>query len=198
MSLQLITPPAAVPISLAEVRAQLRVDDGTEDALLMAYVRSATDMVEQMSGLKLLEQVWDWSTDQFPPHCDWIRLPLAPLIAVEQITYLDPQGVGLTLLPETYLVRGVGSVQPARLILAPNKTWPNTLRGPAAITVRMRVGFGTDHNSSPESLRQSIGMLAAYWFSMREAAAIGPDYGPVSDVPFSVKQILEPYKLWSV
>jgi hypothetical protein len=28
--------------------------------------------------------------------------------------------------------------------------------------------------------------------------AIGPDYGPVSDVPYGVKALLEPYRVWSV
>jgi uncharacterized phiE125 gp8 family phage protein len=197
MTLTLITPPAALPISLAEVRAQCRVDDVSEDALLMGYVRSAVDFVEQHSGLKLIDQVWDWSTDAFPPHCAWVRLPLAPLLAVEQIVYQDPQGTSLTLDPSVYLVRGIGSVQPARLILAPNQQWPVTLRGPDAITIRMRVGFGSDWNAVPHDVRQSIGMLAAYWYGQREAAQVDPD-ARVFDVPFSVKQILEPWRVWAV
>jgi uncharacterized phiE125 gp8 family phage protein len=194
MSLVLITPPAAVPISLAETCAQVRIDDNSEDALIAGYIRSATDTIENLSGLKLIEQVWDWSVDEFPGHCQWLRLPLAPLLAIEQITYLNEQGMALTLLPSVYLVRGIGSVQPGRIILGPDRQWPVTWCGVSAVTVRMRVGFGSDWNSVPEALRQSISMLVAYWFSMREAAAIGP----VSDVPFSVKQILEPYKVWAI
>jgi uncharacterized phiE125 gp8 family phage protein len=197
MSLVLISGPASVPISLAEAKAHLRFDLNEEDAVVAGLVRSATEAIENMTGLKLIDQVWDWSTDQFPPHCQWLRLPLAPLITVEQITYLNEQGVAMTLLPATYLVRGVGSVQPARLILAPNQTWPVTLRGPAAITVRMRVGW-PDHNSIPEDLRLAVAQMVAQYFAFREPVVAGSEYGPASHVPYSVRELVAPYKLWAV
>jgi uncharacterized phiE125 gp8 family phage protein len=198
MSLALITPPAAVPVSMAEVKAQCRIDSSDEDALLAGYVRSAVDMVENMSGLRLISQVWDWSVDTFPGHCGWLRLPLAPLMSIPQVVYMNEAGAVLTLASSVYLVRGIGAVQPGRLILAPDQEWPVTWRGVGAVTVHMMVGFGSDHNAVPHDLRQAASMLVAYWFSQREAASIGPDSGPVSDVPFSVKQILAPYRVWAV
>jgi uncharacterized phiE125 gp8 family phage protein len=192
-----ISGPTAIPISLAEVKAQCRVEDTSEDALLMAYVRSATDAVEGMTGLRLIDQLWEYSVDAFLERCGWLRLPLAPLLALEQITYLDAQGVAQTLPVDTYLIRGLGSVQPAQLILAPGKTWPATWHGPGAVLIRFRAGW-IDWNGTPESLRQAIMMLASYWFSQREAASIGPDSGPVSHVPFAVRELVEPYRIWAV
>jgi uncharacterized phiE125 gp8 family phage protein len=197
VSLILITPPSAAPISIHEIRAQCRVDDPSEDALLMAYVRSATDAAENMTGLRLLDQTWEWAIDRFPERCGWLRLPLAPLLALEQITYLDAQGVAQTLPVTTYLIRGLGSVQPARLVLAPNQQWPSTWHGLGSVMIRARYGW-IDHNGVPEALRQAVGMLAAYWYAQREAASIGPDSGPVSHVPFAVRELFEPFKLWSV
>ena len=197
MSLILITPPTATPISLGEVRAQCRVDDASEDALLMAYVRSATDAVEQMSGLRLLDQEWEYSIDGFPKHCGWIRLPLAPLFALISIVYQDAQGVVQTLPVPTYLIKGLGSTQPARLILAPNQTWPSTWPGIGAVIIRAQYGWA-DHNGVPEALRQAVGMLACHWFENRSTSAAGPDYGPVSSVPFGVRELIEPFKLWSL
>jgi hypothetical protein len=46
----------------------------------------------------------------------------------------------------------------------------------------------------PEGLRQAVSMLAAYWFSQREAAS----YGAVTHIPFSVRELVEPYRLWAV
>jgi uncharacterized phiE125 gp8 family phage protein len=197
VSLILITPPIGTPISLAEARAQCRVDDASEDALIAGYIRAATDAVENMTGLKLLDQTWEWSVDAFPDRCGWIRLPLAPLLAIEQIVYQNEVGTALTLDQMIYLIRGLGDAQPAQLILAPNQQWPSTWHGHGAVMIRARYGW-VDHNGAPEALRQAVGMLVAYWFAQREAASIGPDSGPVSDVPFSVKQILEPYRVWSV
>jgi uncharacterized phiE125 gp8 family phage protein len=197
LSLILITPPAAAPISIQEIRAQCRVDDASEDALLMAYVRAATDAVEQMTGLRLIDQTWEYAIDAFPERCGWIRLPLAPLLALTSIVYLDAQGVAQTLPVTTYLLGGLGSTTPARIILAPNQTWPSNWHGVGSVIIRFRAGW-IDHNGAPEALRQAVMMLAAYWFSQREAAAIGPDSGPVSHIPFGVRELVEPYRIWAV
>jgi uncharacterized phiE125 gp8 family phage protein len=154
-------------------------------------------MVENLSGLKLLDQTWEYSADRFPAHCGWLRLPLAPLLQLVSIVYTDPQGVVQTLDPLTYRIEGIGSVQPARLLPVPHQSWPTTWHGHGAVLIRARYGWPT-HNEVPESLRQSIGMLVAHWFDVRATAAAGPDFGPVTPVPFGVEQIIEPYKLWSV
>jgi uncharacterized phiE125 gp8 family phage protein len=193
MSLTLITPPAAMPISLAEIKAQCRLDNSDEDAVLMGYVRAATDYVEQQSGLQLTTQTWAWTVGWFPVRWDgYLRLPLAPVQAIAGITYLDTAGVEQTLAPTVYSWRG------DRITLAQGQAWPSLWYGLDVATITFTVGYGDTWNSVPESLRQAVSMLATYWYGMREAAAIGPDSGPVSDVPFSVKQILEPYRVWAV
>jgi uncharacterized phiE125 gp8 family phage protein len=197
VSLILISPPVGTPISLQEARAQCRVDDASEDALLSGYVRSATEHVENITGLKLLDQTWEWTVDAFPDRCGWLRLPLAPLLSIVQIVYQNEQGTALTLDPMVYLIRGLGDAQPAQLILVPNQECPSTWHGHGAVIIRARYGW-MDHNSVPEAIRQALAMLVAYWFNQREAAVIGPDYGPVSDVPYGVKALLEPYRVWSV
>jgi uncharacterized phiE125 gp8 family phage protein len=197
MSLTLITGPAATPIALAEVKAQCRVTSNDEDALLAAYIRSATEAVEQLSGLRLLDQTWEYSIDAFPAHCGWLRLPLAPLLALTSITYLDAQGVAQTLPVTTYLIRGLGSTIPARLVIAPNQQWPTTWHGHGSVIIRARFGWPT-HNEVPEALRQAVQMLACHWFEQRSTTAAGPDYGPVSHVPFGVRELIEPFKLWAV
>jgi uncharacterized phiE125 gp8 family phage protein len=194
----LILPPVAIPLSLAEVKAQCRIEDNAEDALLMAYVRSAADYVETTTGLKLISQDWAYQIDGFPDRCAWIKLPSAPLLSVASVSYLDPLGAWQTLASSVYLVRGIGSVQPGGIALADGQSWPSTSRGIGSVIVTATYGFGPDWNHVPEAIRQAIAMLAAYWFAQREAAAIGSDAGPVSHVPFSVRELLQSYKLWAV
>jgi hypothetical protein len=83
------------------------------------------------------------------------------------------------------------------LSLAPGQQWPAEWPGWGAVIIRATYGW-VDHNSVPEALRQAVMMLTSYWFSQREAAAIGPDSGPVSNVPYGVRELLEPYRVWSV
>jgi uncharacterized phiE125 gp8 family phage protein len=193
MSLILITPPTAAPISVAELKAQCRVDSTDQDALLAGYIKAATDFVEEHTGQKLLTQTWAWSVNDFPWRCGgYIALPLAPVQSIVDITYLDPAGAPQVLSPGVYAFRG------DRITLAPGATWPSVFYGLDVITITFVAGFGPDHNYVPEALRQAVMMMASYWFSQREAASIGPDQGPVSHVPFGVREILEPFKLWAI
>jgi len=192
VSLQLVVPPAAVPISLHEVKTYLSYFEPDQDAIIAGLVRAATDYVENATGLRLINQTWAWGTTL---PCFWsgfLRLPLSPVQSVDSVVYIDSGGVQQVLSPATYSLKG------DRIVLAPEVQWPSVWRGPDSATITFTVGFGDDHNAVPHDLRQGIMMLVAFWFSQREAASIGPDSGPVSDVPFSVKQILAPYRVWVV
>jgi uncharacterized phiE125 gp8 family phage protein len=195
VSLILVSGPEALPISLAELKAQVRYFEPDEDALLAGYIRSATDHIEATTGLRLITQTWAYSVDGFPCRSwepGYIRLPIAPVQAITSISYLNTAGTPTVLAPGIYSFRG------DRITLAPNATWPSIWYGLDVITIEFTVGYGPDHNYVPESLRHAIALLAAYGFEQRTAAAIGPDYGPVSEVPFGVRQILDGYRLWSV
>jgi uncharacterized phiE125 gp8 family phage protein len=194
MSLELITPPAALPISVAEAKAQCNLDQSESDALIAGYIRSAIDCVEGHYGVRLITQTWGYELDAFPLMWPpgYIRLPLVPVQSIVEVRYTDVNGAEQTLDPAAYRLSG------DRISLTPNSTWPATWRGVDAVSITFVVGFGDDWNAVPHDLRQAIMMLAAYWFAQREAASIGPDSGPVSDVPFSVKQILAPYRVWTV
>jgi uncharacterized phiE125 gp8 family phage protein len=189
----MVVPPVGTPISLHEVKAQCRVVGNDEDAVLVGYIRAATDYVESSTGLRLIDQEWAWSTDAWPQRwCRYLRLPLAPVQSITEVSYLDTSGLPQILSPSIYSLRG------ERITLAPEATWPSLWHGLDVVTVTFVVGFGPNHNYVPESLRQAVQMLAAYWYAQREAASIGPDAGPVSNVPFSVRELLEPFRLWAV
>lgn len=53
MTIAELSPPGAEPITLAEARAHLRLDDGAEDGLLEALIRTARGHLEQVTGLAL-------------------------------------------------------------------------------------------------------------------------------------------------
>jgi uncharacterized phiE125 gp8 family phage protein len=200
MSLQLLVPPETIPVSVQELRAHLRMDGlgADEDAVLMGYARAATDYVEQQTGLRLISQTWAYALDWFPtyhyrrfPTEGYIRLPLAPVQSVTSISYLDATtGLPVIWAPADYNLNG------DRIVLMPGASWPNVWRGHDVVEIEFVVGYGNDWNAVPESIRQAIAMLAGYWFSQREAAGVGDH--PISHVPFSVREIIEPYRVHAV
>jgi uncharacterized phiE125 gp8 family phage protein len=185
--LTLISPPAALAVSLAELRAHLRlegIDEGGEtDALLMGYARTAQDRLDGPDGILgrcLIRQTWRLALDCFPAV---IELPLPPLAEVLSVTYLDPAGDPQTLDPADYIVAGVGSDGSIRP--AVGKSWPTTRALPEAVTVDFAAG-ADDWNGVPQPLRDAIA-------EMVRAAFDGCDPGQ------AVRELIRPYRAhWTV
>ena len=65
MSLEIVTPPGAEPLTLAETKAWLRVDHDAEDALIADLIASARGLVEDylqrcLITRRLIERLDDW------------------------------------------------------------------------------------------------------------------------------------------
>jgi uncharacterized phiE125 gp8 family phage protein len=190
MSLTRLSPPSPAPVSLAEVRAQCRIDADDEDALLMAYVRAATDWIEEQEGIVLITSSWAYRLPAFPyGYAPSISLPLRPLQSVTEIAYTDTNGVAQVLPTVDY------TLVSSKLWPAFGLSWPVT-REPSDITITFTAGFGDDHNAAPAPIRQALMLLVTYWFEMR-SAAIG-EGGPVTHVPFSVRELLQPFRSWAL
>jgi uncharacterized phiE125 gp8 family phage protein len=144
MSLIQVSQPAAVPLSLAEIKAQCRQVLPDEDAILAGYIRAAVDYVQDYTSLRLITQTWAYSVDCWPHRWNgYIALPIGPVQSITSISYLDTNGTPQTLSPGIYSFRG------DRVTLAPGATWPSILHGLDVITITFVVGYGDDHNFVP-------------------------------------------------
>ncbi len=66
MTATLLTGPALEPVSLADVKAHLRVDHDDDDALLTAAIVAARVHVESATRRVLIEQEWRIYLDRWP------------------------------------------------------------------------------------------------------------------------------------
>jgi uncharacterized phiE125 gp8 family phage protein len=195
MALIRTVPPVALPVSLAEIKAQCNLTDNSHDAILMHYVRMATDYVEEVTGLGLITQTWQQSFSAFSPEMILYRRPLrmvgSPLVPAVSINYLDTGSVYSTLTSSAYLV-SLGSAQDFPIIqLGYGGVWPDTFISSESVTVTYTVGFGPDWNYVPNMIRGAIMMAAASYFAYREDIVMGTS---VSDVlPFASRNLLRPW-----
>jgi uncharacterized phiE125 gp8 family phage protein len=165
MTLVLITPPAVLPISLAELKAEARLDgdDSTDDARLMSCLRAAVDRLDGAEGLlgkALITQVWELLLPAFPYHNGRIDIPLPPLQQIVSVVYTDPAGDTQTLAADRYQVVGIGGAFPGWIAAAYATTWPATRCQDEAVTITFRCGYGDSWNDTPEGIRQGLTAMA--------------------------------------
>src|SRR5690349_22923327 len=96
MTSYLLAGPAEEPVSLAEARAFLKVDDVAEDGLITTLIGAARLHVEGVTGRALLAQSWRVVLDAWPADRQ-VKLPVTPFMALTEITAYDAAGAALAL-----------------------------------------------------------------------------------------------------
>ena len=177
MSLQLTTPPALEPVTLAQAKAWLRVESGDdEDGLIAALISAARVRCEWHCGRAFVTQTWTLWLDTIGEGT--VVLPLPPLVRVDRVP-LYAAGDGATVLDESaYRVDEAGG----RVIFA--APHPG-LRAVDAVAIVFTAGYG-DAADVPAPLTSAILQTMAWLYEHR-----GGDAAPV---PESALALLAPYR----
>lgn len=193
MALTVVTGPAQGAISLGEAKDHLRETNADQDGLIVGFIQSAQEFVENATRRKLITQTLDYTIDY-----DWpclplgsyvrqrIELPLMQIASVTSVTYLDSTGATQTLASNQYVVVAnapIPFIEPAYGV-----TWPTVQCQASAITVRFVAGTGL--SDVPHSLMQAMRMLISHFYANREAVGAGN----LSEVPIGVEAMLSPYR----
>lgn len=180
----IITQPAQSAVPLSAVMAHLRIDGDDQSALIGQYVAAATGAVEGYLNRPLIARTVEDAFDGWP--CGG-RFRMMPFLSVDQITYVDGDGVTQTLPPSAYhTVPERGWIEPAHSL-----GWPGIRAQAGAVRVRTVVGYGDDWNSVPEAIRSAILMMTAQLYEFREPVVSGVS---VSEVPMTMRWLLDQYR----
>ncbi len=188
MSLQLVTPPAEEPVSLAEAKLHLRVDVDDDDALIGSIISAARQTAETLTGRQLITSRWKLVLDAFP--CQTILLAKCPVQSVVNIQYLDMNGMSQTLPLIDYVVDT--ACEPARITPVFGKTWPPTLPQIGAVTITFDAGYGAA-SAVPEGIKSWIKLRVGSLYAHREEMSILMR-GRIDPLPF-VDGLLDPYRV---
>lgn len=210
MSLTLVTPPIGLPVSLAMVKDQLRLndDDTTEDALLMGLIRSATETTEAFTGRALISRTLRLTLDAVPdtafepgfrigvrsePRERAIELLRPPLISVSSIVTYDDTDTAITFAASNYFVDAAR--EPGRVVLRNGAMWPaNADRTANAIEITYTAGYGTRIGDVPEPIRQAILMLIAQLYEHR-GEEVADDAMAPRQLPLGARMLLGPFRV---
>lgn len=180
----LLAGPAEEPVSLAEAKAFLRVDDGAEDALITTLIGAARLHIEGVTGRALLAQSWRVVLDAWPEGGQ-VRLPVAPFMAVTEITAYDANGAGHDVPLAQF------QSEPDRLLLPSTVGGMPALRDRQGIEIDYVAGFGSDPEDVPHDIRQALLGLVAHWHEHRDAVIIA---GSGAIVPSGFDRMVAGYK----
>ena len=157
-----LAPPLTEPVTLAEARQFLRLDQHDEDELLATLITAARLMIEAAAGRCLIEQPWRIVLDRWPGGGE-IRLPLSPIARVQEARVYDALGVAQPVAA-TALTLDRNADPP---LIRVNGEVPEIGRGHGAIEIDVAAGYGATVAAVPAPLRQAVLRLAARWFEER-------------------------------
>ncbi len=136
----LVTPPAVLPVSIADVKKALRIDSNDDDTTIETLIQSAVDHYEGWTGILgicLVEQTWRQSFDRFSRvFC----LPLGPVLETVSVSWRNAAGQISTVPAASYGLETSGGGQ-SQICFRNAFTHPSDLYERAAVTVEYKAGW---------------------------------------------------------
>jgi len=180
--------PSVKPVSLADMKAQTRVDFADDDTLLQSMIDAAVSYLDGHAGIlgrALVQQTW---RQDFAAFDDVLRLPLGNLIAVSSVQYYDTANALQTASASLY---GSFTDEAGPYVgLLTGQSWPSTYSRDDAVQVTWTAGYGANASDVPAAIRHAIILLASHWYQNREAV----NEGSFSELPLAVQSLLAPHR----
>lgn len=183
-----VTTPAAIePLSLEDAKLHLRVDHDNEDLRIAVAIQAARSFVEAYTHRALISRTIETRFDGFGAI---MCLPWAPLVSVTSVSYIDSSGDLTVAATSLYDVDTFS--EPGRITLAYSQTWPTPRAEPHSVRIIHVSGYGTAAENVDPLLLQAVYLMTSHFYETREPIVIGTI---TSEVPFSVKSMLDPYRV---
>ncbi len=162
-------------VSLAELKAYLRIAGEEEDAVLTGLLRSAAALCEQFIGQWLIVRE---ARETVAGDGGWQKLSARPVVAIAGVEAVAADGTAEALPVDGYAVD----------IDASGEGWVRRTRTDDGrrLAVRYSAGMAGEMNGLPEAVRQGIVRLAA-----EHHAARG---GEVATPPAAVSALWRPWR----
>lgn len=184
MTYAVITPPSAEALTLAGVKAHLRIDHAHEDDLLQSLIVVAREHLERMTGLVLVTQGQRLFLDRWPRD-GVIEITRHPVQAVTEIRIYDQDGVESTVDLSGQVLDG--NARPARLLVRNRPAPAQAMNG---VEIDFTAGFGEAGTDVPDTLKRAMLTHIAEMHAFR--GIVTTSQQPAS-VPDGYDRLIAPY-----
>ena len=184
-----VTPAVEYPVSLADVKAHLRVTFSADDDVITRMIGEATEYVEREQSIALCSQTWKQSLrPEEMRDGGVIPIDLRPLQSIASLKYYDTDDVLTTVLASDYY--GIAGTNPPAIYPKSNGwTWALSPYHPAPIEVTFVAGFG-DAADVPLMLRRGIYLLVGLAYELRSVTEPGQYF---REIPYGLRSVLDLY-----
>lgn len=187
MALVLTSGPALEPVTVAEAKAHLRIDDDAEDILVSSLILTSRLHIEAALSIALITQSWRLLLDRWPKRIE-VGIPLKPLQTIDAIRVRDADGNAEVVPPADYMFDTASL--PPRLVQT-GSGWPMAGQAINGIEIDFTAGYGAQASDVPEPIRQALLLLAAHWYEHRDPSELG---SPGAAIPDAVSMLLKPFR----
>lgn len=174
-----ITAPSAEPLTLAEAKLHLRVNNSVEDALITALITAARQFVEGYTWRPLMTQTIDVVFDTIKDKT--IMINKAPVQSITSVKYLDSTGTEQTISSTLYATDLLNS--PCRVKLDTIPTIKDTLN---AFKIRIVCGY-TSAALIPQTYKSAMLLIIGHLYENKQQA----QSQTLSEIPFGVYTLLD-------
>ncbi|RFZ88071.1 hypothetical protein D0Y60_09500 [Shinella sp. WSJ-2] len=184
MTITELLPPDVEPVTLAEVKAHLRLETTEEDTLLTALIHTARLHLESQTGLCLISRLLRLYLDDWPEG-RVIQIARGPVQTIEIVTVYDSSGAPVELDTAGYVLDG--AARPARLVLPERRATERALNG---IEIDFTAGFGESGADVPDTLKRALTLHVAAMFELRGVLSLDDQPGAV---PQGYERLIAPH-----
>ncbi len=170
-ALRLVTAPASEPLTLAQAKTFLRIENTADDEPVTRAIMAARHAAEQFLKQALLPQTWDFT--QANPSASKSRLPFGPAQSITSITLTTQEGTTSTMNTANYRL-AVGGFT----VLFDPEICIETM------TIRYVAGIGTVAADVPALIVQGMLHHIAVMMENRDGDAPLPMLSRVSYLPY--------------
>lgn len=207
-----IADPTTWPVSIPQLRAQLRLDTEDFDLDLTDYRAGAVALIEAETTRILSPRTLEYRVDAWPycyPGFPWsaawpneIVLPVAPVRDVREISYLDADAV-LQVLPDSdwYFDRTEDGAIVRFVSGWSAPTVASQRKG--AVRIQFDAGYdapeggtGTGDDPAfrlPDQVAPCVRFLVAHWFRNREPVSVGAS---VAELPLGAQALINQLRIY--
>lgn len=187
-SYKVVTPAAQSALTVAEVKANLRITWSTEDALLQTYIDMAEAIIMEEIEVVYQETEFLLSLDEFPNE---IQIEKHPVSSVDSITYTDLNGDSQSLVEDTDYYVDLNSF-PVRIWSAVNlatassntRFWPDVKQKPGCVQVAFTAGY-EDRDSVDRLYKQLIHLWVGHLYQHKTPV----EQGRPAKVPHTIDDL---------